>query len=148
MKRKIGICVDLNESSVNKLKEKLAGINLADVEKVYLIHGFQRQVYVDNFFFTQFPFKEQMEEVEKSVIQVLTDIEKSLTNGNDSLEVEKKCLFSDYPKKEIADYVDEQEMDQLIIATRTKSGIEGLFSSSFAEYMLRHVKSELLVIRC
>lgn len=148
MPKKIGICVDLTDPSVTKIKEKLKALSFVDVQKIYLIHAFQRQIYVDNFFFTQFPFKEQIKEVEKSVLGILTDIESVLNESSQRIELEKKCLLSDYPKKDIADYVEEQKIDQLIIATRKKDGIGGIFSSSFAEYMLRHASSELLIIRC
>lgn len=148
MNKKIGICVDLTEVSINQIKRKLRELNYDQVEEIHLIHGFQKQVYVDNFFFTQFPFKEQLEEIQKSALEVLEDIDKSTELSNKNIKVIKKCLIADFPKKDIADYAKEESLDQLIIATRVRHGIEGFFSSSFAEYMVRHVEAELLIIRC
>lgn len=148
MTKKLGICIDLTETSVAQIKRKLEEMNFSDVSEIHLLHGFQKQVYVDNFFFTQFPFQDQMEEVKKSVLEVLTDIEESIKTNGKIMTIVKECLIADLPKKEIADYVKENNLDQLIVATRGKHGIEGLFSSSFAEYMVRHVDSELLIIRC
>ena len=147
MNKKIGVCVDLTDNSVAEIKKSLKEMDFTGVEELHLIHGFQRQIYVDNFFFTQFPFQDQLKEIINSVSDVLTTIQNELTNLPAQTTVFKECLVSDFPKKEIADYVKEHGIDQLVIATRSKSGVEGFFSSSFAEYMLRHVESELKILR-
>lgn len=148
MIKKLGICVDLNETSINQIKRKLAEMSFDGVEEIHLIHAFQKQVYVDNFFFTQFPFQDQLEEVKNSVIGVLTSLEDTIEEKPTDLKIIKECLIADLPKNDIAQYVKDNKLDQLIIATRGKHGVEGFFSSSFAEYMVRHVEAELLIVRC
>lgn len=147
MDKKIGICVDLTDNSIKQIKKTLKELNLTGVKELHFIHGFQRQIYVDNFFFTQFPFNEQLTEIKKSVNDLLESLTKEIANAPADLVIKKECLVSDFPKKEIADYINEKGLNELILVTRTKHGIEGFFSSSFAEYMLRHVDADLRILR-
>jgi nucleotide-binding universal stress UspA family protein len=117
------------------------------VDELHLVHGFQTQVYTDAFYFTSYPSEDQYPEVEKSVEEVLTLVENGTLFSEQKPKVVKKCLISGSPKQDLAEYAQNQKINEMMIGTRGKHGIEGLFSSSFAEYMVRHAPCELIIYR-
>jgi nucleotide-binding universal stress UspA family protein len=140
------ICVDLNDASINHYKETLKSWNWDTTQELHLVHGFQLQIYADTFFFNSYPLEDQYDQIEESVNQVLSQLASELDFGKD-LKIFTKCIISSSPKKALADYAQEQSIDEMIISTRGKHGIEALFSSSFAEYMIRYAPCELRIIR-
>lgn len=144
--KKVMVAVDLSDHSINLLKDKLSQRDWSGVSEVYLVHGFQLQIYADNFYFTAYPMEDQYEDVKKSVDELLDGLSKEVFKAGGP-KVISECLISSSPAKELADYAGEKKIDEMIIATRAKHGISGLFSSSFAEYMVRHAPCELIVLR-
>ncbi|MFT6604217.1 MAG: tRNA G37 N-methylase Trm5, partial [Bacteriovoracaceae bacterium] len=65
--KKILVAVDLNDDSMKLIKRSLKKRNWSDVEEVHLVHGFQLQVYADNFLFAAYPMEDQYDQVKKSV---------------------------------------------------------------------------------
>lgn len=141
------VAVDLSDHSINLLKEKLSKRDWSGVSEVHLVHGFQLQIYADNFYFTAYPMEDQYEEVKKSVNELLDGLAKEVFKG-EGPAITKECIISSSPTKDLVDYAGEKKIDELIIGTRGKHGIAGLFSSSFAEYMVRHAPCELHILRC
>jgi len=146
--RKVMIAVDLSDHSINLLKEKLTNRVWSDVEEVHFVHGFQLQIYADNFYFSAYPMEDQYEEVEKSVKELLTNLSNDIFKSGDSPKIIHSCLISSAPTNDLCEYASENKVDEMIIGTRGKHGIAGLFTSSFAEYMVRHAPCELHILRC
>ena len=145
--KRVLVAVDLSDHSVNLLKEKMALMDWSAVSEVHLVHGFQLQVYADNFFFTAYPMEDQYEEVRKSVSDLLDQLTKDVFKDSSSPKVIKDCLISASPAHHVMEYAKDHKIDEMIIGTRGKHGIEGVFSSSFAEYMIRHAHCDLQIVR-
>jgi len=141
------ICVDINQESVQLLEDHLKSWSWDNIDEVHLVHGFKLQVYTDAFYFTSYPMENQYGEVEKSVNQVLEILEKNIFGENPKIKVIKKCIISNSPKKSLSEYAQDCSIDEMIIGTRGKHGVEGFFSSSFAEYMVGHAPCQLKIIR-
>lgn len=141
--KKVLVAVDLSDHSMNLLKKKMKTKDWLAVSEVHFVHGFQLQLYADNFFFTAYPMEDQYGDVEKSVSELLDQLANSQFEEGSSQKIFKKCLISSAPTHEIVEYAKENKIDEIIIGTRGKHGIEGVFSSSFAEYMIRHVPCDL-----
>lgn len=144
---KLLICVDLSNESVDLIKEDILKRDMNSFEEVHFVHGFQVQVYADSFYFCTYPLENEYQKVEDSVVEVLTTVEKQLESSLKNKTVVKKCLISRDPRESILEYVQENKIDRMLIGTRGKQGIAGVFSSSFAEHMVRHAPCELLIIR-
>ena len=82
-----------------------------------------------------------------SVNDVIGVLVKDIFAASDTPTIIKKCIMCDFPKEDLAEYVTENNIDEMVVGTRGKSGIVGFFSSSFAEYMVRHAHCSLRVIR-
>lgn len=144
---KIMVCVDLNNESVELFKKDVKQRNWKEVEEVHFIHGFQFQHYADAFYFTSYPLENQYGDIEKSVERVFQPLVNIVRDSNNEIQVISKCIIVSSPKKSLAEYAKDNKIDSMVIGTRGKDGIAGLFSSSFAEYMVRHAPCELRIIR-
>lgn len=141
--KNIVICVSLTDDSLEMIK-KLKGSGLIQNSKIHLIHCFETQVYTGEYFVGTYPEPSQYLEIEKSINKILDNL------GNEfgeNIVVAKRCLFSSDGKAAIKDYLESEKADLAIIATRGKHGIAGLFSSSFAEYMVRYSPCDLHILR-
>ncbi len=145
--KKLMICVDLNDRSFNLYREQLKNWKWSEWDEIYLIHGFKRQLYTDNFYFTSYPLEDQIGAVVSSVEDVLENFSKDLFKNNFSGRVVSKCLLSGAPKEALKDYAVENDIDDILIGTRGKQGIAGLFTSSFAEYMVRYAPCRIIILR-
>lgn len=138
------VCVDLSKHSLNLFKDKLKNWNWNNITELHLVHGFQLQVYADNFFFNAYPTEDQYEEIKKSVQELLEDLEKEIQGD---FPIIKECIISTTPTMALAEYAKEKGVHEMIIGTRGNHGISGFFDNSFAEYMVRHAHCELRIIR-
>ena len=145
--KKLMVCVDLTDRSIDLYKKQLKEWNWDEWDEVHFVHGFRSQVYADNFYFSAFPTELQVGSIEESVQSVLDGLGSYFVDGGFKGKVVCKCIVSHNPKGSLRNYADENDIYQMLIETRGKHGLEGLFSSSFAEFMVRHAPCRVLVLR-
>lgn len=141
--KSIVICVSLNQHSLETLKTIPSKIDLQDAE-IHLIHVFeiQSQAVVVPIIY---PTSDQYPEIEASVLNTLTKLTSDLKLPEN--RVVKKCFFSLSREAVIKDYLKEVKAEMVIVATRGKHGIEGLFSSSLTDFLCKYSPCDVLVLR-
>lgn len=142
--RNIVLCVDLREECLNSLKSIGQKIDLRNA-KVHLIHAFEIQSGVMEFATFVYPTVEQYPDIEKSVMDLLTSLQKDL--GLSDEQCEKHCTFSHSKEVTVKDYLDSKKADLVVLSTRGKHGIEGFFASSLADYLSKYSPCDVLVLR-
>ncbi len=147
MKRKLMVCVDLSNESVELFKNSMGKWNWESIDEVHFVHGFQLQTYADLFFLSTYPSEEQYDDVEESVNSILKGLEEHVVSMDSKVRILRKCIITNSPKEALVDYVERNKIDTMAIGTRGKHGVAGLFPSSFAEYMVKHAPCELKIIR-
>ncbi len=145
--KRVMVCVDLTNESLDLLKQDIKKKSWSDVDEVHLIHGFWLQSYVDSFHYTSYPPENLYGDIEQSVIEVFKPLENKLLKSNNKIKVISKCIIASSPKESLVSYAIDKKINSMLIGTRGKHGIAGLFSSSFSEYMVRHAPCELRIIR-
>lgn len=145
--KKLMVCVDLNNDSVELIKKRLKSWHWNEVDEVHFVHGFQLQVYADAFYAGKYPLEAEYDQIEKSVVEVLKEIEDDIFGEKVRPKVINKCIFSISPKNNFEEYIKENKIDEVVIGSRGKHGVKAIFSSSFASYMVRHADAELRIIR-
>ena len=141
------VCIDLSNESVELIKKDLSKRDLSSYDEIHLVHSFQTQVYADSFYYITYPLEGDYEKIEESVEEVLKGIEKEIGENFKNISIKRKCLITNDSREAMSEYVRENSISRMYIATMGKHGISGLFKSSFAEYMVRHASCELLIIR-
>lgn len=147
MSKKVLACIDLNNKSIELLKNNLKEWDWQNIEEVHFVHGFQIQTYSDLFYLNSYPAEDQFDAIENSVKGVLKVLEDEVLDINKDVSIFTKCLIANSPKEILVEYAQERQIDIMVIGTRGKHGVAGLFSSSFAEYMVKHAPCELKIIR-
>jgi nucleotide-binding universal stress UspA family protein len=147
MTKRTMICVNMNDDSINLLRDELSSWSWDGVDDVHFVYGFTLQTYTDAFYFTRFPTEDQYEAIESSVVDVMNDLGKSIFTSKVGPNITFAVKMSSSPKETLAEYALANKIDEMIIGTRGKNGIAGLFSSSFAEYMVRNAPCALRVLR-
>lgn len=142
--KNIVLCVDLREECLNVLKTVGQKINLKEA-KVHLVHAFEIQSGVMEFATFVYPTEEQYPDIEKSVLDLLTSLQKDL--GLPDSQVEKHCYFSHSKESAMKDYLVSKKADLVVLSTRGKHGLEGFFASSLADYLCKYSPCDVLVLR-
>lgn len=144
--QKIAIAVSLKEELLPSLKRLKELDIVKQAKQVSLIHIFKTEYYTNDFAPYSFPPEEAKPEIEKTVITSLKNIQENYLPPNLS-QVQLSCDFSGNPKQTLVDQLQNEKFDLVITATRGKHGIEGLFSSSFSEFLLKFSPCDVLVLR-
>ena len=145
--RRLLICVDLQDQSTLPYKDYFNTTRLDNIEEITLIHAFQKQIYADNFMVTTYPPTDEYEKIQKTAENFLNELAKAMIPEGLQEKVKTECILTHTPQKDLVEYADKNKMTELVISTRGLHGIEGLFASSFAEYMIRHAHCPLTILR-
>lgn len=140
----IVIYTTLEEECLNNLKHLKKDLDLKN-SQIHIITIVKIQLY--NFDLTPYiyPTENQYVEIENSAIEIMKGLGDSLGVGNK--EIIYKCYFEYDVKTKARHYLQEVAADLVIVSTRGKHGVQGLFSSSFADYLCKFSPCDILVIR-
>lgn len=144
MQKKVTIAVP-NEP---ELMENIFRVkNYIDISQTHcvLIHYFSISHYMNEFTPYVFPNEGQKVEIKASILKMLENTRNKLglTEQNSTL----LCEFTNSPRADMVDYLKTNKQDMVVVATRGKHGIPGLFDSSFAEYLNKFSPCDILVLR-
>lgn len=142
--RNIVICADLNEQSIERLRSVREDIDLKHA-KVHLVHVFEIQQYISEFTPYVYPSKDQYADMEKSTKAILEKL--STDMGLNSEQVAVECFFAFSREDELKKYLEKVEANLVVVATRGKHGVEGLFSSSLTEFLIKYSPCDVLTLR-
>lgn len=142
--KNVVLCASLNDPSLDLLAT-LEGSELIKGANVHLIHCFEVQLYTADFAPYIYPTEEKYPELEEASQVILKPLKDKLSK--DSNSIESKVFFSQSPKQKIKDYLKEINADLVVVATRGKHGIDGLFSSSFAEFLVKFSPCDVHILR-
>ncbi len=145
--RKLLVCIDLKNENEASLKKYFERIKSELIEEVHFIHAYQTQVYADNFNVTTYPDHDEFEKFKGDIEGVLKSPCKD-TLPKDLIKNSMTNVFlSPSPKVDIYKYAKMKDVDEIIIITRGLHGLEGIFHSSFADFMMKHSQCELTILR-
>jgi nucleotide-binding universal stress UspA family protein len=144
--KKIVIAVNPEEECLGPLKEFAKSVDFGDAQ-IHLVHVFEIRHYMNEFAAYEFPQENNMPEIEKGIITLLDNVEKELFSSSKPRSVEKHCLFNASPADGLVDYTNDKKIDLVVVPTRGKKGIAGLFSTSFAHHMCQFTKCPVFVLK-
>ena len=140
----IVLCVDLKKECLNTLKTVTKIIDLRDTQ-VHLLHIYEGQIFNADLTPWIIPEPEQYPSIEKSILKTLSKLRHELDLNPDN--VKEKCIFSFSREQEIKNYLLQNDASLVVLATRGKHGIEGLFLSSLADFLCKYSPCDVLVLR-
>ena len=144
--KNIVLCAGLNDESIDLLATLKNSPLLNSAENISIVHCFEIQLYTSDLIAPYvFPTKDKYPEIEEATLRLLDGLREKLQV--DTSKTQLKCFFSESPKKKIKEYLEETHADLCVVATRGKHGIRGLFSSSFADHLLKYSPCDIHVLR-
>jgi nucleotide-binding universal stress UspA family protein len=144
--KNIVLCASLNDESLELLKG-LKGSSLFEDSTVHLIHCFEVQLYTADFAPYIYPTEDKYPEIEEASKTILQGVESTLKQNPKIKNFETRVFFSQSPKQKIREYLESINADLVVVATRGKHGIDGLFSSSFAEFLVKFSPCDVHILR-
>lgn len=143
----MNICIGLSLKKFEKsnLLRNLAKLEFLSSSKVTWVHCFQRQKSL-----IDLPEHLKLTQTqEQEVVENLLSQMKEFTNGllPDLVKQNYFCFVCDSRKEAFVQYCLETSPDIVLITCKNKSGIENLFSSSFAEYMQENLPFNTLLLK-
>jgi len=144
--REIVLCATLTDQSLDLIK-KLKGSPLLDGARVHIVHCFEIQVYTNEFSPYIYPTEDKYPELTEAAKGILQNVEDELKKSHPNTEYVKEVYFTQSPKQKMKEYLAEINADLVVVATRGKHGIEGLFTSSFAEFLVKYSPCDIHILR-
>ena len=143
---KYTVCVPMDEELQNALIKGLKQYPFTKDDEIDFVHIFKEEQY--NYILPPviYPVPEQRDTIRESVLEIMKEVESKVSSLCET-KPNFHCLFHLEPKDSMVDYLKETNPDLTFVATRGKNGIAGLFSSSFAEHLLKFSPSSVYVIR-
>lgn len=143
-RKKIVLACSMDEDFLENLGRLREMVRFNDFDW-YFVHIALSGYYLNDLVPFSFPDEKQRKEIEKIIGDKLNAYrDKIMPEGNTAII---ECLFSTDPKVEMLNYLKEIEAQLVVVSTKAKAGIKNLFTSSFAEYMVRHSPCDVLVLR-
>lgn len=142
--KKIVLCVDLNQKSIDTIKTLSKKIDLKNTQ-LHLVHVFENQIYNADLVPFIFPLPEQHQSIEKSAIEILIRLGKDLDIPESNIHA--KCFFAFSREEKIKEYLSEVKSDLVVVATRGRHGIAGFFTSSLADFLCKYSPCDIFVLR-
>lgn len=142
--KSIVLCVDLNQKCLDTLKQLPKTLDLKNTI-IHLVHAFEIHFFNVDLLPTVYPTEEQYPEIEKSTLTILNQLGADL--GLDPRNIEGHCFFTHSREQKIKEYLEEKDAGLVVVATRGQHGIEGLFSSSLADFLTKYSPCHVLIMR-
>ena len=143
-KKKVVICVSLKDEKQTKELEHLKGSGLLENCHVQLVSIFKIGRYMNELSFYDYPSSDQYDTIKSSVSEILESIGRNI--APESAKVESVCLFDANPKLKMRNYLEQEKID-LVISSIRQHGVEGIFTSSFTDYLCRSAPCDVYVVK-
>lgn len=129
-----------------ELIKPLRSMDFLSHSEIHFVHVLSLLTYPVYFgdFPLVYPVAADQKVMQEAGVALLVNMTEKVLPGNFSGIVVHKVLTSDDPKRKFSMYVNEEGADLIIIPTKSKHGI---FDSSFAQYVNKHTKCNVLFIK-
>lgn len=143
--RKVLLAVPLVDNMADILKS-VKGMEFLKDSEVHLVTVFNTINYAIGLgeFPLVYPVVEDREKIEAAIISKLNNLKKEILPEAVIEKAGVHCLFGEDVKETFCDFAQEVKADTVIVATRRK---RGFFESSFAHYAIKHLDSDIIIIK-
>lgn len=143
--RRVAVAVNLNQPLPEVFKT-LKNLEFLGNCEIHVIYSYLTISYLVGLGETAlvYPLEADRKKVEESVNATLQDYSQKIFPAPFGGKIITRCLFSDDPKRAFCDYIKEENVDLVIVATREK---KGLFESSFTQFVNKHTNANMIVLK-
>ena len=144
--KNVVICCSLEDENIELLKA-LKGKSALEDATLHFVHIFEIHVYTSDFSPYIFPSEDKYPEIEEASKKVMRTVAENVCTPSELEKSKVECYFAYSPKQKITEYLQEVGADLVVVASKQKHGIEGLFSSSFTEHLVKYSPCDVHILR-
>lgn len=143
----IAIAVPIEEALLGPFYEWGKNFDFSHVETVHFIHVVKKNITPLEFGLVESPDEVTYKEMEPTIEKYLKDEARKILPPDFKGGVKFHVTNDFHPEEEVIDLLKELKATLIVVATRGKHGLEGLFHSSFTDYMIKHAPCDVFVVR-
>ena len=113
--------------------------------KLHFVRIVEIQIFSADTVSTIYPPESEYADIESYSIKQMKNLAKKMSINEEQATF--SCFFETRREEKIVSFIKEKKADLIVTATRGKHGIEGLFSSSFTDYLCKFSPCDVLVMR-
>jgi nucleotide-binding universal stress UspA family protein len=145
--QKIVIALPLEDELLAPLYQWGKDFDFSHVDCVEFVHVVKKNITPLEFGLIETPDLATYKEMVPTLEKFLRDEAKKILPADYHGKVEFKVEADFHPEEEMIDILKEDRGDLVVVATRGKHGFEGLFHSSFTDYMVKFAPCDVFVVR-
>lgn len=145
--QRIVIALPLEDDLLSPFYEWGRNFDFSEVESIHFVHVVKKNITPLEFGLIETPdegtYQDMIPALEKFMHQESKKILPQEFKGQVTLQLTKDFQ----PEEEMIDILKERKATLVVVATRGKHGFEGLFHSSFTDYMVKFAPCDVFVVR-
>jgi len=145
--KNIVIAIPLEEQLLKPLYHWGEKFDFSDIENIHVIHVVKKNITPLEFGLMESPdeatFKEMIPTFEKFLKEEKSKIVPNSFKG----KIFYKITTDFHPEENVINYLKNINADFIVVSTRGKHGFQGLFHSSFTDYMVKFAPCDVFVVR-
>lgn len=144
--KKVVICVSMQDERETLELDQLKDSGILKGREVHFLTVFKVGKHINELSVFDFPSSQQFDDIQKAIVEVQKGIAQKILDPADVENSKQVCFFDANPKIKVRDYLKNEGADLVVTSVR-KHGIEGLFVSSFTDYMTQHAPCNVFVVK-
>jgi nucleotide-binding universal stress UspA family protein len=145
--QRIVIAVPLEDSLLTPLHEWGRKFDFSHVESIHFIHVVKKNITPLEFGLMETPDDATYKDMIPTIEKFLKDEARNILPGDYKGQIHFQVTKDFHPEEEVIDFLKELKATLIVVATRGKHGFDGLFHSSFTDYMVKFAPCDVFVVR-
>jgi nucleotide-binding universal stress UspA family protein len=145
--QRIVIALPLEDSLLRPLYQWGGNFDFTHVEKIHFIHVVKKNITPLEFGLVESPDDATYRDMLPTLEGFLREEAKKIIPSEYMKLVDYQVTKDFHPEEELIDLLKELKATLIVVATRGKHGFEGLFHSSFTDYMVKFAPCDVFVVR-
>jgi nucleotide-binding universal stress UspA family protein len=147
LSQKLVIALPLEDSLLEPLHEWGRKFDFTHVESIHFVHVVKKNITPLEFGLVESPDDVTYQDMVPTLQKFLKDEAKMIIPADFKGSIDFLVTKDFNPEEEMVDILKNLNATLLIVATRGKHGFEGLFHSSFTDYMVKFAPCDVFVVR-
>jgi nucleotide-binding universal stress UspA family protein len=147
LKQRIVIAVPIEENLLKPLQEWGHKFDFSQVEGLHIVHIVKKNITPLEFGLIESPDEATYREMEPTIKKFLEQEAGHILPADYHGPVSFLVTKDFHPEERLIDILKDLKATLVVVATRGKHGLEGLFHSSFTAYMVKFAPCDVFVVR-
>lgn len=145
--QRIVIALPLEDTLLEPLHVWGNKFDFSHVESILFVHVVKKNITPLEFGLVESPDETTYEEMVPTINKFLKDEARRIIPAEFAGTIDYRVTKDFHPEEEIIDILKSVNATLVVVATRGKHGFEGLFHSSFTDYMVKFAPCDVFVVR-